>query len=134
MKLSEMNTMQLAAALCKLTPAVARIMESPDMTAAMQQFGAVKETVPAVAYSRLAAHLCPVLLDKHLDDTITILSALTGKAEESIRTQPGHKTISDVKACFDRDLMDFFMPSAGTGQTKSSQPSTNTAHHRRRKR
>ena len=117
MKLSELNTMQLAGALCKLPPAVSRIMEDPALREAMQSFGKSEERVPAIAYARLAALLAPVLLKEHLNDTADILSALTGKSTGDILAQPGFETIRDIKECLDKDLMDFFMPSADAGRT-----------------
>lgn len=117
MKLSEMNTKQLAGALCKLTPAVSRIVEDPALLEAMQAFGKSKERVPAIAYARLAALLAPVLLQSHLNDTADILSAMTGKSTDAILNQPGYETIRDIKECLDKDLMDFFMPSADAGRT-----------------
>ena len=119
MKLSEMNTREMAAALCKLTPAVERIVQDDALGEAMRQFANSKEKTPAVAYAKLAALLAPVLLDKHLDDTVTMLSALTGKDEAVIYDQPGWQTIKDIKGCLDKDLLDFFMPSAGTEAARS---------------
>lgn len=116
MKLSEMNTKQLAEALCKLAPAASRIMEDPALLEAMQTFGKTEERVPAIAYTRLAAMLAPVLLQTHLNDTADVLSAMTGKSTDTILNQPGWETIRDIKDCFDKDLMDFFMPSAVTGR------------------
>ena len=93
--------------------------EDEALLDAMRSFGETRERVPAVAYTRLLALVAPVLLGTHLQDTAEILSALTGKSAAEVLEQPGHVTIADMRGCLDKDLLDFFMPSAGTVRTKS---------------
>lgn len=119
MKLSEMNTMQLADAICKITPAVARIMEDPKTLDALKQYPEEGSAPKGVLIMKAGALLAPVLLGDHLRDTATVLAALTGKTAEQILQQKGSETIKDITACLDTELIDFFMPSAGTEATQS---------------
>lgn len=114
MKLAEMNTEQMAKALCEMAPAVGRIMDDEDVKTALDD--GKKENA---ALSQLVGKIIPALLDRHFDDVLTVLSVLTGKSKAVIRKQKGGDTIKDVMNCLDTDVIDFFMPSAG-GDGKAS--------------
>jgi hypothetical protein len=118
MKLSEMNTVQLAAALCKMAKPVGDLMQDAELLRAIAQAGDGQETVGG-KMGALASAAIPVLLEKHFDAVVLILSALTGKSEEQIRTQKGMETIRDVTEVMDMELLDFFASSASAARTES---------------
>lgn len=119
MKLSEMNTQQLADAICRITPAIARIVEDPETWEALKQYPEKGSMPQGVLNIKAAAVLTPVLLGKHLRDTAEVLAAMTGKSAKQILEQKGKETIKDITECLDKDLIDFFMQSAGTVATQS---------------
>ncbi len=120
MKLSEMNTVELAQALCLLAAPVGRLAEDVELLKGMAAAGEGKETL-GEKLGALMPTVIPALLDKHFDDVVLILSALTGKTPAAIRKQKGFETIRDIRACFDGDLLDFFKSSAGMERTESQE-------------
>lgn len=119
MKLSEMNTQQLAEALCRITPAVSRIVEDPATLEALRSFPEKGSMPQGVANIKAVSLIAPVLLGAHLHDTAEVLAALTGKSAAQILQQKGHETIKDITACLDKDLIDFFLPPADMAPTES---------------
>lgn len=117
MKLSEMNTAQLAKALCTLSAPVGRLVEDVELMRGIADAGKDKSTI-GEKMGALLPKVIPALLDKHFDDVVLILSALTGKTAAAIRKQNGFETIKDVRSCFDKDLLDFFKSSADMERTE----------------
>lgn len=113
MKLSEMNTRELAKALCGLTMPISNICKDAEVVEALKTMQE-KRTI-----ADMLASIVPVLLDKHYDDTVAVLSALTGKTVQQINAQKGSETITDIKMCLDGDLVSFFSSSAPTEKTPS---------------
>ena len=115
MKLSEMDTRQMAEALCKLTEPIGNMVADKACTDALalalqrNQDGTIGEQL-----AHAAKAVMPQLLGPHLDDLIAIAAALTGKTVGQVATQRGTETIHDLMDCFDRDLVDFFRSSART--------------------
>lgn len=109
MKLSEMNTAQLAKALCALTTPLENLCNDPKVMDALK---VVSKPEAGMSMATLVARVAPVLLGEHYDDVVKILSALTGKTVEAINAQPGLTTVQDVIACMDGEIMRFFTPSA----------------------
>lgn len=126
MKLSEMNTKQMAKALCDLTKPIANICNDKAVVEALVVLQAVKDGKHEGTLADVIAQVVPVLLDTHYDDAAAILSALTGKTREEIDNQSAVQTVTDILTCMDADLSSFFMPSVPTGEKKSSQPCTST--------
>lgn len=114
MKLSEMNTKQLAEALCKIAEPVNEIVSSPDVAQVMQKL-AGKEDNSFRYIGKMVALIIPVALDKHRDATFRIISALSGKSVAEIEQQPGLQTIRDARDIFDAELISFFMSSGDLG-------------------
>ena len=114
MKLSEMDTRQMAEALCKLTEPIGNMVADKACTDALaralqrDQEGTIGEQLAHAAKAVL-----PQLLGPHLDDLIAVAAALTGKTAE-VATQRGTDTIRDLMDCFDKELVDFFKSSART--------------------
>ena len=113
MKLSEMNTRQMADALCKLAEPIGNMMADKQFTDAFasalkrDQGGTMREQLAPAAQAVL-----PQRHRTHIDDLIAIAAALTGKTAEQVATQKGTETIRDLMGCFDKDLVDFFKSSA----------------------
>lgn len=112
MKLSEMNTVELARALCRIAGPIGELCKD-------DAFRAVLQKKKSAALGEIAGELIPVLLDKHFAHMVTILSALTGKTEKEIKQQKGMQTVKDLMECMDQDLLDFFTPSTAAEQTES---------------
>lgn len=111
MKLSEMNTVELAKALCDLAEPVSRLISDKELMQAFGEKGKQKETLGDMLGKQFPK-VIPSLLDAHFADVVAILAVLTGKTADSIRAQKGVETIRDIRECFSRDLMEFFAPPA----------------------
>ena len=117
MKLSEMNTQPLAACLCKIAPALERIgMDEATNRAFAALSGKLDGGTRMQQLAQMVGALVPTLLGAHFDDIVIIVSAMTGKTEEGVRTQNGFATVRDVKSFFDEDFIDFFKSSAAQEQ------------------
>ena len=97
MKLSEMNTVELSKALCKLAAPVGAILGSDDVKEAMQALTLKEGETPFAHMARLFVQVAPVALDKHFDDAVTILGILIGKDPDEIRHQTGLQTMKDIR-------------------------------------
>lgn len=117
MKLGDMSTVEMGKALCQIAPAIERIVEDPKFTELMRP----KKEEERQTVAHILAVMAPVLLDSHLDDTLTVLSVLTGKKVTELRKQKGTQTIKDIMQCMDKDIVDFFTSSAASAATKSAQ-------------
>ena len=118
MKLSEMNTAEMAKALCILAAPVGNICSDDKLLRSIADAGRAGETMGAKV-AELLPKVIPSLLGDHFEDLVTILAALTGKTETAIRKQKGVETIRDIKECFDKDLLDFFKSSASMERMES---------------
>ena len=117
MKLSEMNTEQLAVCLCKIAPALERIgMDEGTNRAFAALSGKLEGGTRMQQLAQMVGALVPALLGTHFDDMVTIVAATTGKTEDGVRAQNGFATIRDVKSFFDEDFLDFFKSSAAQEQ------------------
>lgn len=108
MKLSEMNTRQMAKTLCSLTRPIANLCEDKAVMDALQLLQDMRSGKKHCTMAGLLAQVMPVLLDEHYDDVAVILAALTGKTRKEIDEQSGAQTVKDIKACLDGDLASFF--------------------------
>lgn len=115
MKLSEMNTKQLAAALCQLTKPMQNIaadeslngvfesidkkMHSGRYMSAMEKMGMLLDTVP-------------ILLETHYGDMIRIISIMNGKSIAEVEEQNGMEMIDELRKSIDSQLVGFFRSSA----------------------
>ena len=120
MKLKDMDTMQMAACLCRIAPAVERIGVNERVHELLRGYGEKKdEHVPVLArYSRLVGTLAPALLGECIEETVEIVSAMTGKSVEEVKAQKGMQTIKDVLEFADADFIGFFGQSAVSAQEK----------------
>lgn len=113
MKLSEMDTQQLAACLCKIAEPVERIGTDETVVKALRDMnGRLNDGTVMEKAAAMIGALVPTLLGTHFDDVVVIVAAMTGKTEDGVREQNGFATIRDVKSFFDEDFAGFFRPSA----------------------
>lgn len=118
MKLSEMNTDQMAKCMCELVEPAAEIMADEAVLKAIAGFANTKDQSFLQMIGSAATALVPLLLKTHYTALVTVLSAMTGKSVAVIRKQKGLQTIKDVRECLDQDLIDFFRSSAPTEKTE----------------
>ena len=107
MKLSEMNTDQMAKCMCELVEPAAEIMADEAVLKAVAGFANTKAQSFLQIISSAATALVPLQLK----------NACLKPATE-IRKQKGLQTIKDVRECLDQDLIDFFKSSAPTEKTE----------------
>ena len=110
MKLSEMNTKQLAQALCAMADPLSRITQSKELNEALSAYSTNHREDQTVLqkFSGLIEKTVPALLCTHYDDMVKVIAVMTGKSAEEINNQNGAQTIIEVKTFFDKDFSDFF--------------------------
>lgn len=119
MKLSEMNTQEMAACLCKIAEPIEMLGKSEKVNELLASYvekakEGQKGTLFAQATQAIGS-LIPVLLcEESLPYTVRILSALTGKSTDEIMAQRGVQTVKDIRDCLDEDLIRFFTSSVDT--------------------
>lgn len=120
MKLSEMNSNQMTACLCKIAPALENIgMDDKFSNAVKRIANKDKNLKPVQQGAALIGAFVPLLLGDHKNDTFAILAALSGKTVKEIGEQNGMVTMREVKdALNDPDLIDFFISSVSTGKSE----------------
>lgn len=119
MKLSEMNTQEMAACLCKIAEPIEMLGKSEKVNellkvysekAKKEQEGTLFEKATQLIGTLIPAFLCA----ESLPHTVRILSALTGKREAEIMAQKGMQTVKDIMDCLDEDMIRFFTSSVDT--------------------
>lgn len=118
MRISEMNTKEAAVCLCKLAAPMGRIGEDKALNAYLKGMTNNKGKTLLEVISGALATLLPVLLENHYADTITVISALTGKSVQEIEDQNILLTMRDAQSVVDKDLLDFFTALRGTDGAK----------------
>lgn len=115
MKLSEMKTKEAARMLCTLTGPIDRIAHDEQIIAQLKNRD--KKTL-FEAMAGLFSAFVPALLDRHYEDTLTVISAMTGKGKDVLEDQTIVETMNDAKGILDDDLIRFFTSSARTADAK----------------
>lgn len=100
MKLSEMSTVDGFQMTARLVPHVDAIMADQNVRKVMTD---EKNSVFSAYITILGA-----AAGARMDDTVEILSALTGKSSDEIKAQPFKATLADAKAVWDDDLKQLF--------------------------
>ena len=125
MKLSQMNTEELACVLCRLAGPLCRIGQDERVNAAIA--GMEKKRPIWIRLSGALEKLIPLLLDEHLSDAAEALSILTGKEKETIMGQSALVTFQDIRDCADQELLDFFASPGRARKAGSCRLFTGTA-------
>lgn len=120
MKLSDMNTKQLAAALCRLTQPVSRIAKDEEINKMLSDMAKQKKMTMAEKAGALL-ELVPLLLDKHYADAIQIIAAMTGRLDAEVETLNGMEMIAELRNSIDAEFVRFFRSSAAMAQTATVQ-------------
>lgn len=111
MKLSEMNTDQMAEALCAMSAPVSRICEDVLINDDLKKLGEDMKAGGMTMMQKLGRTVAiwlPGLLKTRREDVYEILSILTGKSMKEIAEQNGMQTMKDVRESLDGELMNFF--------------------------
>lgn len=111
MKLSEMNTDQMAEALCAMGEHVNNICQDAGFNEQMKKLGEDMKAGGMTMYQKLGRTVTlwlPALLVTHRADVYAILSMLTGKGVEEIAAQNGMQTLKDARESLDDELKSFF--------------------------
>ena len=118
MKLSQLSTGELAPVLCRLTPPVCRIAQDEAVLAAFDR-AAFDGKPPLPAAAQVWETLLPRLFSHHLDDLLEVLSILTGKSTDALRSKSALRTLADLRAVWDEDLSAFFTSAGASAREKS---------------
>lgn len=120
MKLSEMNTKQLAGALCALTQPMSRIATDDNLSrvfANIQHEMERRTHMSMMEKTGMLLEAVPILLRSHYDDTIAIISIMTGKSIAEVEAQNGMEMIDELRKSIDSQFLSFFRSSAAMAQT-----------------
>lgn len=121
MKLSEMNTKQLAGALCQLTQPMSRIATDANLSlifSNIQNATKRNEHMSVMEKTGMLLEAVPVLLETHYADTIRIAAVMTGRTDAEIEALNGYEMINELRECIDKQFLDFFRSSAAMGKTE----------------
>ena len=116
MKLSEMNTVEMADALVSLADPIGNIATDDAIVQKMQFLATKKSNIEVVG--AVISELAPFLLKTHFEDTCAVVAVLSGKTVDDVKQQRGLQTIADIRDCFDKELFDFFKSAVPTGAKK----------------
>ena len=108
MRLSEMNTAEMADALVAIAEPLGRIGRDPAMNRAITDLGRFEGVTALEKISGLFVPLATALLKTHRDDTLAVLAVLTGKSAGELAAQRGLETLKEARDCLDGELLDFF--------------------------
>ncbi len=120
MKLSEMNVKQLSAALCQLTLPVSRIATDTALNGVFERCAEkMKKAAYMTTFEKMGMLLeaVPVLLETHYEDTIRIVSIMTGRSIAEVEAQNGMEMIDEMMKSVDEQFLRFFRSSAAMAQT-----------------
>ena len=108
-KLLEMNGAEMAAALVGIAAPLKKFMDDEDFTEAW--INATKKGVDAgmTDILQIYVELVPLLFgNKHLKDTLSILSVIEGKSVSAMLKMNGTELIADALQAFNEQLKPFF--------------------------
>lgn len=118
MKISQMTTEKAASVLVKITEPVSNILADRETVQIIDGFGAEGEEITTERVIALLFKLVPHCLDKHKNDTFSIIAALADKTEDDVRKQNVLVTFADIRESIDKDLVDFFKSFTGSETVK----------------
>lgn len=110
MKLSQMNSNQAADAIIRISEPAYAILGDEAMADTLKEFGDLYSENPAMVklFGFMVAKMLPAVLKNHKNDLDAILAVLTEKTVDELQEENSLQYIRDVKACIDKDLIDFF--------------------------
>lgn len=114
-----MDTERLREALCVMAGPMCRIAEDPHTQEALDALtDDLAGQPPLRVWAILVSNLVPLLLRDHADDVYAIAAVLTDTDERHLRAQNGLLTMSELRACWDEGIADFFSSAGCTGKAK----------------
>lgn len=121
MKLSEMNTKQLAAAMCALVRPMQALAQDEEINkafAAISAKGEMAQRMTVLEKGAMLLEVVPVLLERRYAETMQIMSVMTGKSVTELEKQNGMETIAEIQTFMDEQFWGFFRSSAVTEKEK----------------
>lgn len=122
-KLSEMNTRQLAGAMCALVRPMQVIAQDEEINKAFMAISAKGEEAQSMTVlekGSMLLEVVPVLLEKRYTETMAIMSVMTGKNVSELEAQNGMETMNELRECIDKQFLDFFRSSAVTAKARKA--------------
>ena len=122
-KLEELSTAELMSVLADIAEPVANFAEDDEFFELFRKYtarGAILKQKDTMRFlMRTYGRLIPIMLgEKHLNDTMHILSAVTGKSAKEMMAMNGKETISLLKSAMKEYLTPFFTSSEPSGETE----------------
>ncbi len=111
MKISQMTTDQAADVLIKIAEPCANIMHDKNTIDMLDGLAKGKDVSTIDYLANNIPTVITVLLKDHRQDVYSVVAALAGKTAQEVAEQKISVTIADVKACWDGELVDFFVQS-----------------------
>ena len=103
-----MTTDQAADALVRIAEPAANIMHDEDTLGVLEKLATSNDKAPLKFIADNIVPVATVLLKTHRSDVYEVIAALSGKKIAEIGKQKLTETITDIKECWDGELMDFF--------------------------
>ena len=122
MKLSEMNTKQMARALCDLTAPVSAITKDEGINGVFEGIAKkIQENERMTMFEKagMLLEVVPMMLAEHYEDTIKIACVMTGKQKDEVEAMNGMELIRELRDCIDSQIIGFFRSSAAMGKTRT---------------
>ena len=108
-KLMEKNGAEMCAALVSIAAPIKRFLDDPEFDAAFKEATKKGLKMGTNDVLKVYADLVPMIFgDKHIKDTMAILSAIEGKSVKALLAMNGADLIADTIAAFNDQLAPFF--------------------------
>lgn len=109
-KLLEKNGAEMAAALVSIASSIKRFMEDKEFEIAFKKATKKGLDTQMSDVLEIYADIVPLLFgEKHLKDTMGILSVIEGKSVKELLAMNGTELLADAFAAFNEQLKPFFM-------------------------
>lgn len=108
-KLMEKNGAEICAALVEIAAPIKRFLDDPEFDKAFKEATKKGVRMQMTDVLQVYADIVPQLFgEKHLKDTMTILSVIEGKSVKQLLAMNGAELIADTIAAFNDQLAPFF--------------------------
>lgn len=107
MKISQMTTNKAADVLLRIAEPASVIMKDSETVKMLDGMANGSEN-PYQFFADNIITAVSLLLKSHREETYQIIGALSDKTAEEVSQQKITDTITDIKNCADKDLIDFF--------------------------
>lgn len=109
MKISEMSTMQAAAAMAKLSGPLSRLLKDEKLKKIIDSLaGHQKDQNVVDAVADVVDIVMPMLFEDHAQDTFAVVSVMCGKPIKKVQEQNFLTTMKEIREFTqDKDFIDF---------------------------